>query len=434
MITRTTTIGTLKGYRYNLNVSNNSMAKSMNTVVTRRSFNSYAEDPALATRCFQLRNAYMRTKSQLTVNNSVWHKYDQAWQALDNVSTDVYALADDTVFGSLIRGENQPTAAARQALGQSMSAKAESIVQTMNTRYGENYIFSGADTLNVPFTWGPRENPDYIAPEKLDPADPDHAKYFRYETADGASLTNDAAEAANPPVENPAFDATAASKYLRDDGTGTNSPQLAESVLYYRGVAVDSMEDSDQEKLKYFDSEKKYMDLGLGYKEEDGKAVDSSVFDATLQGVYYLGGYGTEEVEVTIDDKLGPQKVTVPNNIVSIISRMGTILQRCNSDDGDFATKEDEAEFQALAHKFEDTKDLLIQRRTELDTETGFLRDNTELLTNTAETLNLQITELEDVDPAMAITEYMFARYAYDTALKVGNSILSQSLMDYMSF
>ena len=40
---------------------------------------------------------------------------------------------------------------------------------------------------------------------------------------------------------------------------------------------------------------------------------------------------------------------------------------------------------------------------------------------------------LEDEDPAAAISAYMFARYCYDTALKVGNSILSQSLMDYIN-
>ena len=40
MITRTTTIGTLKNYRYDLNSSNNTFAKSMNKVITRRNFNS----------------------------------------------------------------------------------------------------------------------------------------------------------------------------------------------------------------------------------------------------------------------------------------------------------------------------------------------------------------------------------------------------------
>ena len=81
-----------------------------------------------------------------------------------------------------------------------------------------------------------------------------------------------------------------------------------------------------------------------------------------------------------------------------------------------------------------DTSISIVQQRwDEQDTESSFLRDNKELLTDTADSLSQQFMAMEDADPAAAISEYMFARYAYDTALKVGNSILSQSLMDYMN-
>ena len=164
MIPRMTTVGTLKNYRYDLNRSNNTMSKAMNTVMTERAFNSYAEDPAIATRCFQLRRSYQRAASQLTVNDSLYRKYNQAWSALEEGSQDIYSISNDPVFGSLIRGLNGADASGRNALGQSLEAKAKNLVQIMNGRHGENYVFSGADTLNVPFTWEPRENPDYIDP------------------------------------------------------------------------------------------------------------------------------------------------------------------------------------------------------------------------------------------------------------------------------
>ena len=50
-----------------------------------------------------------------------------------------------------------------------------------------------------------------------------------------------------------------------------------------------------------------------------------------------------------------------------------------------------------------------------------------------ANELNEQILEIEQVDMADAITEFSWAQYCYNAALKVGNSILSQSLIDYMS-
>ena len=97
MIPRMTTVGTLKNYRYSLNSSNNTMTKAMNTLLTGRLFNSYADDPALATRCFQIRNSYWKAKGQLNVNESLRHKYDVAWESLGSMSTDLYALAEDTL-------------------------------------------------------------------------------------------------------------------------------------------------------------------------------------------------------------------------------------------------------------------------------------------------------------------------------------------------
>ena len=184
MIPRMTTVGTLKNYRYNLNSSNNTMTKAMTAVLTGRLFNSYAEDPALATRCFQIRNSYWRAQSQLNVNDSIRHKYDVAWEALGSMSTDLYAQAQDTSFTSVIRSLSDPTGPGRVALGQSLESKAKDLAQIMNGRYGENYVFAGADTLNAPFTWEARKNPAYIEGTP-DPTNPDHAAAFPYLMADG---------------------------------------------------------------------------------------------------------------------------------------------------------------------------------------------------------------------------------------------------------
>ena len=40
---------------------------------------------------------------------------------------------------------------------------------------------------------------------------------------------------------------------------------------------------------------------------------------------------------------------------------------------------------------------------------------------------------MEDADPAEAISAFSWAQYCYNSALKVGNSILSESLMDYLN-
>lgn len=488
MIPRMTTVGTLKNYRYTLNGSNNTMTKAMNMVLTRRLFNSYAEDPALATRCFQIRNSYWKAQSQLNVNESLRHKYDVAWEALGNMSTDLYAQAEDTAFTSVIRSLNDPTGPGRTALGQSLEAKAKDLAQIMNGRYGENYVFSGADTLNAPFTWEAKENPAYI--ETPDATNKDHAAAFPYEAdpakvAAGVLYTKDPLEAAqvpqsNPnydeeftknatpadvddprygqyltpdgkgttdrnianqvPKENEDYDSTAAFKYLKTDGTGTNDENEAAKVLHYRGVPVDSNEPADVEKMEYFlKGESKYIDVGLGHKEAGGEVVSSTVFDSSLQGIYFTGGYGTKNgVKVEIEGADGTKKTmtvdNIPKNVISIVNEMGQILQRCGKDDGAWASEEDQFRFKALVDEFEDGCSAFRERWTEMDTQSGFLRDNSELLTDTKDSLQQQYMELEDADPAAAISDFMFARYCYDAALKVGNSVLSQSLMDYMNF
>lgn len=477
MIPRMTTVGTLKNYRYSLNGSNNTMTKAMNMVLTRRLFNSYAEDPALATRCFQIRNSYWKAQSQLNVNESLRHKYDVAWESLGSMSTDLYAQAEDTAFTSVIRSLSDPTGPGRTALGQSLEAKAKDLAQIMNGRYGENYVFAGADTLNAPFTWEAKKNPAYIDGE-LDPTNPDHAAAFRYLMADNTP-TNTEADAAtevltnpdydptlNPgdegyqpqylhkdtgeptdnvadatvPKKNPAYNETTSFKYLKSDGTGTNDENEAAKVLHYRGVPVDSNDPADVEKMEYFlKGESKYIDVGLGHKEADGQVVSSTVFDSSLQGIYFTGGYGTKNgVEVEIEGADGTKKTmtvdNIPKNVISIVNEMGQILQRCRKDDGAWDSEEDQFRFKALVDEFESGCSAFRERWTEMDTQSGFLRDNSELLTDTKDSLQQQYMELEDADPAAAISDFMFARYCYDAALKVGNSVLSQSLMDYMNF
>jgi len=483
MIPRMTTVGTLKNYRYSLNRSNNTMAKAMETVLTGRLFNSYAEDPALATRCFQIRRSFWRASSQLEVNESLRHKYDVAWSALENASTDLYSRADDASVASIIRSLSDPTGPGRPALGQSLCAKAKDIAQIMNGRYGENYVFAGADTLNAPFTWEPKENSAYIA--NPDATNPDHARAFQYEidpakAQNGELYTNDPANALQVPQKNPnydeeftknatvadvddprygefltpdgkgttnaqianlvpkeneKYDETSSFKYLKADGTGTNEVSEAAQALYYRGVPVDSDAPADVKKMEYFlKQERKDIDVGLGHKEQNGEVVTSTVFDSSLQGIYFMDGYGTKSVELKNDDGTTTTVENIPKNIISIVNEMGQILQRCSKDDGNWASPEDEDRFNALAQAFEDSNSVFRERWTEMDTQSGFLRDNSELLTDTKDSLKQQYMELEDANPAGAISDYMFARYCYDTALKVGNSVLSQSLMDYMNF
>ena len=83
---RATTGGVLKSYRSNLMNSFISQNKARDTVLTQRTFNSYAEDPASAAKAFRLRNSRMTAHSQYNICNDTYHKYQAAWGCLESVS------------------------------------------------------------------------------------------------------------------------------------------------------------------------------------------------------------------------------------------------------------------------------------------------------------------------------------------------------------
>jgi len=383
---RSTTNGVLKNYRYNLQRSTLTRNKAQNTVLTQRNFNTFAEDPATASRCFQQRRSFLRTNSQYAVGESVARKYDVAWATLESVIQDVDNRKSDSALSEIIYAANGSTGAGRVPLGDSMVQMAEGIIQTMNTRYGDNYVFAGADGLNVPFTWE--------------------------EGADGTKTLAYRGVAVEAAV--PAADTT--QEVGQDGNPGTGFYALADggtiSVADYEAAA------SDAAKLKYMsEEEKKFADIGLGIQEEGGELVESSAFNVALQGINYLG-YGVDE-----DGD--------PKNVVSIMKRMGDILLNCDGVTGEFAKGERE-EFYRLAQKFEDAAAFLSDKHVELDAEASFLQSNQEQLESLSYTLNEQITSIEDVDLAEAITAFSWAQYCYNAALQAGNSILSQSLMDYL--
>ena len=72
------------------------------------------------------------------------------------------------------------------------------------------------------------------------------------------------------------------------------------------------------------------------------------------------------------------------------------------------------------------------EKWVELDSKSVFLRTNETQLTTQQSDLNEQILNVEQVDLADAITTFFWEQYCYNAALKIGNQLLSQSLIDYM--
>ncbi|MBR2894047.1 MAG: hypothetical protein IKC03_00120, partial [Oscillospiraceae bacterium] len=150
---RATTSGTLKSFRANLNTSTLRLNSARNTVLTQRNFNTYAEDPTAAAQSFQLRRTFQQIGAQVDVGESVMRRYDTAYSAIDNVVSTVDNKKSDSAWSAVLAGATDTTGIGRTALGEELIQMSRTIVQSMNSKYGEHYIFSGADGMNIPFTW-----------------------------------------------------------------------------------------------------------------------------------------------------------------------------------------------------------------------------------------------------------------------------------------
>ncbi len=528
---RATTVGVLKGYKSNLMKSFISLNSARRDVLKPRNFQSYADDPATASQAYQIRRALQRTASQLSVSQEVTYKYESAWAALNSV-VDRVDNEGGSAHDAMLRVLDDPKGDARTALGKVLTELGNDIVQSMNTKYGDTFVFAGADGLNVPFevredghlyyrgvnvdTEVPKlvsdSNGAPVTVDKDGNYDPNGTYYLKSRTttimskedyeakstllkdASGNPLWVDAHGVENPgdafrflvvesqttPVTEADFTAEGSDYIVLRDTNGNPVPRLDENgnpavdlsgnplysainkamvtqeeydssvpnvftdqagnlvpvtkdgVLdttgeYYivmDNAQVISQDDyktaqTDLAKLDFMLGEKNFVDIGLGLQENlDDELIQSSAFDETLQGISFLG-YGV--------DKQGH-----PKNIFSLIRKMGDMA--VNYDDAQWV-KGDSVyeEFDQLVGKFEKMASEFKVMHSDMDAQAKALKNNNDMLTDNADTLKEQIHDLEDMDDAEAITSFIWAQYCYNAALKVGNSILSESLMDYMS-
>jgi len=348
---RITTNGVLRNYRSNLYRSYNKLYGTMTKVQTQRQFNSYAEDPAAASRAFQLRRSMWRVDDQIKNNDHLIGIYNTAVSALKSVvDADPDSETDNSFDGikDSLAGITGSAGAGRQPLGKVLVAKADAIIQVMNTKYSDKYIFAGADGLNVPFTW---------------------------------------------------------------DG----------NTLKYQGVNVDDIEKGTDIGDAIL-NQKIFVDIGLGLEEDTaGNIIETSAYELAMSGAEVLG--------------FGRDKDKDSNNLAVIMKELGEIFSRCDASSGAYNETDfpgDAKRAEVLVGKLNDALDRVSAQYVTIDADAQRLNANAKQLKNTSDNLNEQRAGIEQLEPADAITEMMWAQYCYNAALKIGQDVLSQSLIDYM--
>lgn len=147
---RVTTNGTLYNYKSNFNQTANQLNSAMMKLMSGRNFDTYAANPAGATRAFQIHSSINATNAQYDNNQTVLSKFETAWSSIQGILDGFDGLATDSRLSAL-SGLNDTNLSTLNTQGQLIRESAEGIIQSLNAKYGDDFMFAGADTQNAPF-------------------------------------------------------------------------------------------------------------------------------------------------------------------------------------------------------------------------------------------------------------------------------------------
>ena len=366
---RVTTNGTLFNYRYNLYKNTNSLNDAMMKVMTGRNFNTYAADPAAATRAFKVHSSLNAVNAQYANNQTVLSKFETAWSNIDGIMND---LSNKLGEVPALEGLNGTNLTNLDSQAQILRAGAEAIIQSMNARYDEDFIFAGSDNQEAPFA-----------------IDADGFITYR-----GVQIDN--------PV-------TLGNNYLTDPNDPTSTVINPDTNRPY----------TNNEMLKkWAEDDHLYVDIGLGFElDGNGEVIPSTAFDAAISGIDIMG------YDVDGDGD--------PKNMASLMLRLADVFDGYDPSTKTWNNGSYEDALR-LVEKFQNSKSAMIDKHAALDAEAKSLNVNSTQLESNFDALNVELESIERVDQVDAITELVWAQTCYSAALQVGVNVIPQSLIDYM--
>jgi len=174
-------------------------------------------------------------------------------------------------------------------------------------------------------------------------------------------------------------------------------------------------------RLEALAKDSSFVDLGFGLSLNPSTGgsnpvtVDpSSAFNISLPGIN-LVGFG---------EYTNANGTKTPKNMLLLI---GEIADTLEAPDFDYDKYKD------LLGKFDERRSDVLKHVTTLGTNTEFLTTTEDRLKTNEINLTKQIDNVVNVDMAEAIMNFSWAQYAYNSALKVGNNILTPSFIDFMN-
>ncbi|WP_303866872.1 hypothetical protein [Acetobacterium wieringae] len=202
-------------------------------------------------------------------------------------------------------------------------------------------------------------------------------------------------------------------------GSNNQKPfEVVDGKLQYNGVKLDDLVKGSVE-AETLEKDSMYVDIGLGVKFDDatGEVDRNSVFNYSFPGLSFMG-MGTDASVITGED--------VSNNLYDLLGRIATEFEKS---DGDYSVEK----VDSLYGMFKENSLKTYQATTEIGAKTQYLQFMTSRYETQDFNLQERQTQVEGVDAAYTYIAFQSQKVAYQAALQMGQSVVQQSVFDYMS-
>lgn len=368
----------IRNYQTNLTKTTETKMNYQNKVLTQRNFTSVKEDPSAAAKASNLTRQYLKNEDYMDMAKDLQSK-------LDSQEDSVYQVVKyaEELFAKLGKESlNGTNLEQRETYANTIVSIRDSILQSLNATYSNTYIMAGANGTEAPFSL--------------------------------------------------------------DETTGK---------LKYRDKFVDDTSSTNIADLQKYRDEHLYMDIGLGLEFDNNGAGDtiisSTAFDIAFSGLSAIWddkstGTGNRATGInlninvgnnTIDNQAaqdyrqaiakGTGKDNTANNLVDLCSQLALELLQ---GDGSFDYQSCDAMLAKLKGFHEQADNAL----TGIGVKSDFLEKSINRMESNELSLATQLERVVTPDMAIAITNYSYSQYAYNSALRIGVNLLSQSFLDFM--
>ena len=339
-----------------------------------------------------------------------------------------------TAWDKAVQANNQTYSGnSLRALKTEIDELTKTMMDLGNAEFDGNYVFSGANTKLIPYSMDengyiyyhgtPHDNPDYIRQTEVadgvfEVVNTTGDKVFGYFIQEEVIRDSDGVEVTLVPAHD---------EYQYNDGRKYTGPVSKLS---------DAFEDNDGNIITYNSEDDKY------YYYTTGEEYTGPVDEEHLTGIQ-INNHGDKISLVSVPDQYFYADGTQYNGLTEDLTTttedraegvLGALRLLSNAIqmvlDGDETNGY--AQMNATLDMFSDAHNNILNEQTKFGGVYNRMEMSDSTLETTGDNLTTYLSDLDSVDYATAITQWMNAQYAYQASMQVAASSMNMSLLNYL--